>query len=240
MTQTGEKISAFSAAELTRTRTGLDIARADGSGRICYILLPEGLKQEGRAWMEDAAGRFGVNIVAISGIDWNDNLTPWSAEGVFRKAKPFGGHASIFLKELRDEYIPAIESSMGIKDAERFLAGVSLSGLFAVWAAFTADIFQGIASISGSLWYDGFADWCLSRPLSPSVRKVYLSLGDREKKTKDARMATVEDATRLTARALREKGARVEFVLEENTTHFSPIVPRLEKTFEALFAPEKA
>ena len=220
----------------TRTYHGimLDIARAE-SGRICYILLPEGLKDDGRVWLENAAGKYAINIVVMSGIDWNDALTPWSAEGVFKKAKPFGGHANLFLKDLKEDFFPSIESALGLSKPERFLVGISLSGLFAVWSAFKCDFLQGIASISGSLWYDDFTTWCAAQPLSPSIRKIFLSLGDREKKSKDPRMATVEDATRQTADILRGKGADVEFVLEENTTHFSPVMPRLEKAFKALF-----
>ena len=223
----------------TRTYHGiaLDIARAE-SERVCYILLPEGLKDDGMSWMEDAAGRFSVNIVVMYGMDWNDALTPWSADGVFRKSKPFGGRAELFLKDLKEDFFPSIETFLKLRKPERFLVGISLSGLFAVWSVFTSDLLKGIASISGSLWFDRFTSWCTSQTLSPSVRKIYLSLGDREKKSRDPRMATVEDATRQTADILRGKGADVEFVIEENTTHFSPAVPRLEKAFKALFPEE--
>ena len=220
----------------TRTYHGivLEIARAE-SERVCYILLPEGLKDDGKAWMEDASGRYGVNIVVMSGMDWNDALTPWSAEGVFRKAKPFGGHADLFLKDLREDFIPAIESSLGLKKPERTLAGISLSGLFAIWSVFRCDLFCGIASISGSFWYDGFPEWVKGQTLSPAAGKVFVSLGDREKRSRDKRMATVEEKTTEIVESMKEKGADVTFLLEEDTTHFSPVVPRLEKALGALY-----
>lgn len=219
----------------TRTYHGITIdAVRDSTDRICYILLPEGLKDDGRIWMEDAAGRYGITLVVMSGMNWNDDLTPWSADGVFRKSKPFGGRAEFFLKDLRDDYFPNIESILGIRNPERYLIGISLSGLFAVWSVFKCDLFDAVASISGSLWYDGFASWTEGRKLSERVGKVFISLGDREKKSKDRRMSTVEDETLRTVENLKGKGASVEFILEENTTHFSPVVPRLEKALVSL------
>lgn len=219
----------------TRTYHGitLDVVR-NSTDRICYILLPEGLKDDGRRWMEDAAVRHGITLVAMHGMEWNDDLTPWGAEGVFRKSKPFAGHADLFLKNLREDLFPNVETQLGIRHPERFLIGISLSGLFAVWAVFRCDLFTGIASISGSLWYDGFASWTEGQKLSERVRKVSVLLGDREKKSKDRRMATVEEMTLQTVEILTRKGATVEFELEEDTTHFSPVVPRLEKALASL------
>lgn len=223
----------------TRTYHGITLdAVRSSADRICYILLPEGLKDDGRRWMEEAAGRYGITLVAMHGMEWNDDLTPWSAEGVFRKAKPFGGRADLFLKTLREDLLPNVESQLGIHHPERFLIGISLSGLFALWSVFRCDLFTGIASVSGSLWYDGFASWTEGQTLSGRVRKVSVFLGDKEKKSRDRRMATVEDETLRTVEIMRRKGATVEFVLEENTTHFSPIVPRLEKALASL--PEEA
>ena len=219
----------------TRTYHGitLDVVR-NSTERICYILLPEGLKDDGRRWMEDASGRYGITLVAMHGMEWNDDLTPWGAEGVFRKAKPFAGHADLFLKNLREDLLPNVESQLGIRHPERFLVGISLSGLFAVWAVFRSDIFDAAASVSGSLWYEGFASWTEGQKLSERVRKVSILLGDREKKSKDRRMATVEEMTLQTVENLRRKGVPVEFELEKDTTHFSPIVPRLEKALASL------
>lgn len=212
----------------------LDIARAD-SERVCYILLPDGLREDGLKWLEPASAVHGVTLVAMSGMDWNDTLTPWSADGVFKKAKPFGGHADIFLKDLREDFFPSIEASLGLKKPERYLTGVSLSGLFAVWCCFKSDFIQGAASISGSLWYDGFAEWAESQSLSPAIRRIFLSLGDREKRSRDSRMSTVEDATMKVVESLRSKGGDVKFILEENTTHFSPLIPRLDLALAGLF-----
>ena len=173
--------------------------------------------------------QYGVSIVVIEEVNWNDDLTPWPAEGVFKKAKPFGGRAATFLEKLNNEIIPETEKSLGIENAERTLLGVSLSGLFAIWAAFNTDAFTNIISISGSLWYDGFVDWMKEQTPSPRLKKVCMLLGEKEKNAKEKRMATVEEKTLAAANILKANSqADVVFELVEGT-HFSPIMPRLER-----------
>ena len=123
---------------------------------------------------------------------------------------------------------------MGIENAERALLGVSLSGLFAVWSAFSTDAFTNIISISGSLWYDGLVEWMKEQALSPRIKKVCMLLGEKEKNAKEKRMATVEERTQTAAIILKEKTqSSVIFELVEGT-HFSPIMPRLERAFEII------
>jgi hypothetical protein len=60
-------------------------------------------------------------------------------------------------------------------------------------------------------------------------------LGEKEKNAKEKRMATVEERTLVAAKILRAKSqADIVFELVEGT-HFSPIMPRLERTFEVVF-----
>ena len=179
--------------------------------------------------------KHGVSIVVIGDVDWNNDLTPWPAEGVFKKAKPFGGHSAVFLDKLTREIIPkAEEARMGIDKAERTILGVSLSGLFAVWSIFETDAFTNIISISGSLWYDGFVEWMEKQTPSPLVKKVCMLLGEKEKLAKDKRMATVEERSIAAANILKSNSqVSVMFELVEGT-HFSPIMPRLERAFEVV------
>lgn len=200
--------------------------------RVCYILLPEGLQVDGIKSVEDASERYNCNIILITGMDWNRDMTPWPAPGVFKKEKPFEGHATDFLKLLLEDYAPGIENSLGLHNPERILVGISLSGLFAVWTLFKTDAFKAIASISGSLWYDGFAEWADKQPLVNTAVKVHLSLGDKEKNSKNSRMALVEEDTCKVAEMLKSNGSVVDFQIVSGT-HFSPIVPRLELALES-------
>ena len=199
------------------------------------MILPEGIKGDLYDGLKGLAEKYGVSIVVIEDVNWNDDMTPWPAIGVFKKAKPFGGRAASFLNKLANEIIPNTERELGIENTERALLGVSLSGLFAVWAAFNTDVFANIISISGSLWYDGFIEWMKEQTPSPQLKKVCMLLGEKEKNAKDKRMATVEERTLAAANLLKSKTqADVVFELVEGT-HFSPIMPRLERAFEVVF-----
>ncbi len=205
------------------------------TNKICYMILPEGIKEDLADGLERLAEKYGVSIVVSNDVNWNDDLTPWPAEGVFKKAKPFGGRAAEFLDKLTRDIIPETEEHLGIVNPERTLLGVSLSGLFAVWSAFNTDAFTNIISISGSLWYDGFVGWMKENAPSPSIKKVCMLLGEKEKNAKEKRMATVEECTNTAVNILKEKScADVVFELVEGT-HFSPIMPRLERAFEVMY-----
>lgn len=199
------------------------------------MILPEGIKEDLANGLERLAEKYGVSIVVINDVNWNDDLTPWPADGVFKKAKPFGGRAAEFLDKLTRDIIPETEEHLGIENPERTLLGISLSGLFTIWSAFKTDAFTNIISISGSLWYNGFVDWMKENTPSPSIKKVCMLLGEKEKNAKEKRMATVEECTKTAANILKEKScADVVFELVEGT-HFSPIMPRLERAFEVVY-----
>ncbi len=204
------------------------------SNKICYMILPEGIKGDLCDGMKELSEKHGISIVVIEDVNWNNDLTPWPAAGVFKKAKPFGGKAAAFLDKLTHEIIPETERDLGIEDAERTLLGVSLSGLFAVWTAFNTDAFSNIISLSGSLWYDGFVEWMKEQTPSSQLKKICMLLGEKEKNAKEKRMSTVEERTLAAADILKEKSqAAVTFELVEGT-HFSPILPRMEQAMMAL------
>ena len=68
------------------------------------------------------------------------------------------------------------------------LGGYSLAGLFALWAG-TEEPFGGIVAASPSVWYREWISYATTHP-SRSAH-VYLSLGDREHRSKTPIMATV-------------------------------------------------
>ena len=198
------------------------------------MILPEGIKGDLCDGMKELSEKHGISIVVIEDVNWNDDLTPWPAVGVFKKAKPFGGKAAAFLDKLTHEIIPEAERDLGIEDAERTLLGVSLSGLFAVWSAFNTDAFTNIISLSGSLWYDGFIEWMKEQTPSPQLKKICMLLGEKEKNAKEKRMSTVEERSLAAADILKGKSqATVTFELVEGT-HFSPVLPRMERAMMAL------
>lgn len=116
---------------------------------------------------------------------WNDQLTPWSAPSPFQGSEDFGGHGREFLDHLEGPWLQALEARLARPWSQRFLAGYSLGGLFALWAAFSIDGFDGVASCSGSLWYPDLLPWLQSRPVPRRLRSVYLSLGKKEARTRN-------------------------------------------------------
>ena len=97
-------------------------------------------------------------LAAVSGLDWNDDMTPWPAPPAARWDSPYGGKADGYLEELSASIIPAIEEETGTP-SYRAIAGYSLGGLFALYSLYTSTLFTSAVSASGSLWYPDFADY---------------------------------------------------------------------------------
>ena len=149
-----------------------------------------------------------VCITAISGINWNDDLTPWKAPGLH--GAEFGGKADEFLSRLTGEIIPSIKRERHLAE-KPYIAGYSLAGLFALYAVTKSDAFRGAASVSGSLWYDGFIDYLQSADIH--AESVYFSLGDKESHSRSERLAAVEAATEKACQITRSRGIRTTFVM---------------------------
>ena len=198
---------------------------------ICYIPTLEGQADVVQQWLCGVRERLGVIPVMLPTVDWNNDLTPWPEGPIFRKGKPFGGKADEYLSRLEREIIPDIEAEMGIVPDERWIVGVSLAGLFAVWAAARTNLFHRIGSVSGSFWYPGFVEWFSGQTVS--AKSAYISLGNKEADGKNKHLQSIADDTASVVRTLEQNGIRTTFEWTEGT-HFGPVVPRLEKAVEGL------
>jgi predicted alpha/beta superfamily hydrolase len=172
-----------------------------------------------------------ASMVVISGLDWERELTPWKAPGL--KAGEFAGRAQSFLDILKGDIMVNVESSLRISRPKRFIAGVSLSGLFALWASCRTQLFEGVASVSGSFWYDKFTEWFSTQEYSSS--RYYFSLGEKEKDGKNLRLAAVEEETAKIMSTLQANEKEVIFEYNEGN-HFGPLIERIEKAISALLA----
>ena len=208
----------------------LDISSCDSS-RICYIVLPEKLKENEKPWLDRMAETLSANMVIISGLEWESDLTPWKAPGL--KSGEFAGKAQSFLDILKSDLMVNVESSLRITRPQRFIVGVSLSGLFALWTACKTDKFHGVGSISGSFWYDGFTQWLTEH--RPKAEQYYFSVGEKEKEGKNPRLASVEDCTQQIIGELKSLGQEVFFEYNEGN-HFGPLIERIEKAITVLLA----
>lgn len=212
----------------------IDIS-AHGGDSICYLLLPGPLKESESAWLERMAADHSCYIAVISGIDWEQELTPWPAPGIKSgsKGKSFGDGAEAFLHRFREELIPELDSMLALKSPARYIAGVSLSGLFALWASCVTDCFKAVGCVSASLWYDGFTDWL--RTQKAQAEHYYFSLGIKEKDGKNPRLASVELHTRIAISILEESGIKTSFEYNEGN-HFGPLLERMSKALLCILA----
>ena len=168
------------------------------------------------------------SLLEVSGMDWNRDLSPWEAPAVFKNDAPFGGKADDYLKKLTETVIPSAVSDLGAAPSAVYIAGYSLAGLFAVYSLFRTPVFSGAASASGSMWFPGFIDFASSHDLAASPSKVYLSVGDREAKTRNPVMATVQDNTEKMAKLFRDRGVDVTYELNPGN-HFQEPELRMSK-----------
>ena len=199
--------------------------------RVLYVHADE--EEAPALWQ--AVRPTGASLVCVSGEDWNRDLTPWAAEKVFRRGEDFAGKAPAYLRFWQEELLPAVEATLGFVPVFRGIAGYSLAGLFAMYAA-ECGLFHGAASVSGSLWFDGWLAHFRREPLPAALQKVYLSVGDKEKNARNPRMATVEDCTRAAAEFLQKNGVAVQFELNPGG-HFNEPDTRLAKGLLALASP---
>ena len=169
------------------------------------------------------------SLVAFKIEDWNKELSPWPAPPVFGKV-PFGDGADKTLEFIKAQLLPKLRET-GIDTEYLLLGGYSLAGLFALWAAYQSDLFEGIAAASPSVWFPGWLDFAQNH--IPQARSIYLSLGDKEEKARTPIMAQVGNAIRRQEELLREQG--VNTVLEWNVgNHFVDSDLRTAKAFSWL------
>ena len=158
-------------------------------------------------------------LIAVKADNWNDDLSPWSAPAVFGEAD-FGGGASATLESILE--------LCADKSKSYYIGGYSLSGLFALWAAYRTDIFRGVAAASPSVWFPGFSDHAKECAIRSDT--VYLSLGDKEEKSRNPIMATVGDNIREIYGFLRDKGVNCTLEMNEGG-HFKDADVRTAKAF---------
>ncbi|MBP5425927.1 MAG: esterase [Prevotella sp.] len=163
------------------------------------------------------------SLVAFMINDWNQELTPWAAPPVFGKV-PFGSGAKDTLTFITSQLLPVVQE----KTAHVILGGYSLAGLYALWASYQTDRFEGIVAASPSVWFPKWIEY--AKDNKPLAKSIYLSLGDKEEKTKNQVMAQVGNAIRRQNELLR--GQNVNTILEWNPgNHFIDSEKRTAKGF---------
>ena len=167
-------------------------------------------------------------FAAIPVESWNDALSPWKSPAVWGK-ESFGGNAAGTLRFLTEQAIPTLKQQFALPENVRIiLGGYSLAGLFALWASTQTALFSGVAAASPSVWFPGWMEFEQQHPIQ--AQRVYLSLGDKEERTKNAVMAAVGDNIRTLHSRLAERGT--DCTLEwNNGGHFKDADLRTARAF---------
>lgn len=179
------------------------------SQTVCYFFMAE------RINIEPVEG---VRLVMIYPYDWNYCMTPWKYHDK-NMGKTGGGEEflSWFISEIYDE-----------KYQRQYIGGYSLGGLFALFAACEKELFDGVMSVSGSLWYPGALEYFNEKSIGKRIGKIYMSLGDKESLTKNAEREKVRFNTEKLAEVF---GKTKEVFFEYNRGgHFTDINGRIAKS----------
>ncbi|MBQ8951941.1 MAG: esterase [Eubacterium sp.] len=192
------------------------------------IVLIQPVDEHDLAGIENEIKTIGENydkdffLQAVKVNDWNRDLSPWKAPAVFGR-EDFGGEAGKTLAEILE--------LCGDREKTYYIGGYSLAALFSLWAVYQTDVFAGVAAASPSMWFPDFTDYMKENDIRTD--KVYLSLGDREEKTRNPVMATVGDRIREAEIILNERG--VKCILEWNAgNHFKDADIRTAKAFSSV------
>ncbi|MCC8114421.1 MAG: hypothetical protein LIP03_10630 [Bacteroidales bacterium] len=198
---------------------------------ITYIISPIDIDHD---FLSEWAYAHKCNVAVFYGMDWESDLTPWATPAGPAGQEAFAGKGPELLRQLQEDAIPTVERAIGYRTApERHLIGVSLSGLFALWAWMQSEFFSSICSISGSLWYVGFVDWLQSLQIPYKRHGAYFSLGSEEPYSHNPLYATVGSATSQTMAILNAAGVGTTF--EQNPgNHYAPFLPRLQRALAFL------
>lgn len=173
-----------------------------------------------------AVGCLPFNLATISNLDWNHDMAPWDNPAAFKKGEPFTGGADDYLRLLVEEIIPRAEKELAGPPAWRGIAGYSLAGLFALYAIYQTDVFSRVGSMSGSLWFPGFKEYIFTHEPKRRPDCIYFSLGDKESKTRNPVLKTVQENTEEIRAFYQSKGIDTEFQMNPGN-HF---VQGIERT----------
>ncbi|MDY3970504.1 MAG: alpha/beta hydrolase-fold protein [Atopobiaceae bacterium] len=162
--------------------------------------------------IEPACEGIKATVVKVPVMSWDENLTPWTAESPFRGRPDYAGKADATAAELL-ECCHAFEAARGLEPVQHALIGYSLGGLFALHAFLHNPFWDACASLSGSLWYPGWAEamehLALARDVDFARRSAYLSVGAREAKAPQPQLRHVVEGMAMTALALEVHGCNV-------------------------------
>ena len=183
-------------------------------------------------------------IIGISIEDWNRNLTPWYCPRMFgKKDNDFKGEGQKTFDWLINHCLTKIEKDFSyifVKDKiYKYIGGYSLSALFALWIFYSdknkkEKIFDGVCACSPSLWYLKWDEYMMDR-YAPEGSLIYLSLGDKEGKTKNETFQKMRSGMDKMIELVKNDIHVKKYFYEENKGgHYNDSELRMAKAFKWL------
>ncbi len=172
-------------------------------------------------------------VLAVEIENWEYEMSPWPTH--IKTSNDMSEYdntgAGEKLNSITERIIPEYEAEYPNSERVYILAGYSLAGLFSLWASYQTDKFNGIMAASPSVWYPGWMEYIKENDCKANI--VYLSLGNKEHKTRHPLMSGVADNIRKQKEVLANQG--IETIYEENKgNHFKDVTERMVKGYRYL------
>ncbi len=166
-------------------------------GPNCPIIYLNNFAEDGNKVYDNLMARhnYDFTLVNIAKLDWNHDMSPWNIPALSKLDTPCTAGADDYLQLMIDEIIPCVEDKRELKPSWRGLVGYSLAGLFAIYSMYKTDMFARFASMSGSLWAPNLIHFINDNEIVATPECLYFSLGDKESKTRNKLLRTVQDNT---------------------------------------------
>ena len=178
-------------------------------------------------------GTMDCSFLVVGDLNWDHDMTPWYCPPLSKNDTPCTGGADEYLDLLLTEILPKAKELIDGTPSFIGIAGYSLAGLFALYAAYRCDAFDRVASMSGSLWFPDFKEYALTHEMRKRPAKLYLSLGDREGRTRNSVLMTVQRNTEELVEHYRSLGLDVTWELNPGN-HFKDAALRSAKGIKAI------
>ena len=174
------------------------------------------------------------NLLVIGNLNWDHDMCPWECPALSKNDTPCTGGADEYLGLLLSEILPKAKKMLVGQPAFTAITGYSLAGLFALYALYRCEEFDRAASMSGSLWFPDFTDYVFKHEMLRKPEKLYLSLGDKEARTQQTLLKTVQHNTEAITEHYRSQGIDVIFEMNEGN-HFKEPALRSAKGIIAIY-----
>ena len=190
----------------------------------CPLIVFHSFSDEGEAVYQELRKQNApeCSFLSISISDWQREMSPLPAAALSKDGESFSGGADVYLENLLSVILPWATERIHGKASFIGIAGYSLAGLFALYALYKTDAFTRVASMSGSLWFPGIKEFCKENAMKILPEKLYLSIGDKESKTRHPILKTMQENTEDLLKYFKSMGIETTYEVNQGN-HFQDV-----------------